>query len=74
MNNISIQDNKNNIVKKHNELVNKARYSLSEKGIKIVSALIAMIKKDDKDFQEYNIKIIEFWFHNLILSIIDSID
>lgn len=60
MNIVKIEDNKNCIVKKHNELVNKARYSLSEDGIKLVSMLIAMINKDDETFQEYHIKVSDF--------------
>lgn len=57
---IKIEDNKNNIVKKHNELISKARYSLSESGIKLVSMLISMIKINDLDFQEYYISINDF--------------
>lgn len=60
MNIVEIKDNKNNIVKKHNDLVNKARYSLSEDGIKLVSMLIAMIRTDDETFQEYHIKVSDF--------------
>lgn len=57
---VKIEDNKNNIVKKHNDLIHKARYSLGENGIKAVSTLISMIKKDDADFQEYHININDF--------------
>lgn len=60
MNLVNIEDSKNNIIKKHNDLVNKARYSLSESGIKLVSMLIAMIRTDDETFQEYHIKVSEF--------------
>lgn len=60
MNLVNLEDNKNNIIKKHNDLVNKARYSLSESGIKLVSMLIAMIRTDDETFQEYHIKVNEF--------------
>lgn len=60
MNIVEIEDNKNHIVKKHNDLVNKARYSLSEDGIKLVSMLIAMINKDDETFQEYHIRVADF--------------
>lgn len=60
MNIVKIEDNKNCIIKKHNDLVNKARYSLSEDGIKLVSMLIAMINKDDETFQEYHIKVSDF--------------
>lgn len=60
MNIVEIEDNKNHIIKKHNDLVNKARYSLSEDGIKLVSMLIAMINKDDERFQEYHIRVTDF--------------
>lgn len=48
---------KNEIVKKHNDLIQKARYSLSEVEIKIVSNLISMIRTDDTEFQQYHIDI-----------------
>lgn len=57
---MKIEENKNNIVKKHQDLVHTARYSLGELGIKVVSLLISMVKKDDKDFQEYNIRLADF--------------
>lgn len=60
MNEIEISEDKNSIIKKHNELVNKARYSLSDNAIKLASMIIAMIKKDDETFQEYYIKVSEF--------------
>lgn len=59
MKTVRIEDNKNNIVKKHNELIQKARYSLSEVEIKIVSTLISMIKTDDTEFHQYLIDIKE---------------
>jgi len=58
--NLEITDNKNNIIKKHQDLVRNARYSLSELGIKVVSVLISMLKVNDKDFKEYNIKTTDF--------------
>jgi len=57
---IDIQENKNNIVVKQNDLVWQARYKLSELGIKVVAVLISMIKKDDEDFKEYNLKLSDF--------------
>ncbi len=57
---IEIEENKNNIVVKHQELVHNARYRLSELGIKVVSVLISMIKVSDADFKEYNIRINDF--------------
>ena len=60
MNILEIKDNKNGIVKKHQQLIRNARYSLSELGIKVVSCLIAMVRIDDTDFQEYNLKVQDF--------------
>jgi len=60
MNLVEIENNKNNIVVKHQELVRMARYRLSELGIKVVSVLISMIKVSDQDFKEYIIKINDF--------------
>ncbi|MDQ7084647.1 MAG: replication initiation protein [Sulfurovum sp.] len=57
---VSIEENKNNLVVKHQELVHVARYRLSELGIKVVSVLISMIKVSDIDFQEYAIKLNDF--------------
>jgi len=57
---INIEDNKNNIVVKHQELVHNARYKLSELGIKVVSVLISMIKTSDKDFEPYILNISDF--------------
>lgn len=53
-------DNENQIIKKHNELIHNAKYSLSELSIKILNCLIAMIKIDDTNFQEYHLDINEF--------------
>lgn len=57
---VSIEENKNNLVNKHQELVRNARYSLSNLGIKIVSVLISMVKVSDEDFKEYLIKVSDF--------------
>ena len=56
---VRIEDKKNNIVKKHQELIRNARYSLNELEIKLVSTLIAMIKVTDDDFHKYAIDIKE---------------
>ena len=60
MNIVKIEDNKNNIVKKHKDLVWEARYRLSELGIKVVSVLISMIRVNDDDFQQYALKVSDF--------------
>ncbi|MEA1871077.1 MAG: replication initiation protein [Candidatus Bipolaricaulota bacterium] len=57
---VTIEDNKNNVVIKHQELIRTARYRLSELGIKVVSVLVSMIKVSDADFQEYIIKVNDF--------------
>lgn len=57
---LEISNTSNNQVVKHNDLVRKARYSLSETGIKVVSCLIAMVHKGDVDFQEYHLRIADF--------------
>lgn len=57
---VNIEENKNNLVVKHQELVHIARYRLSELGIKVVSVLISMIKVKDIDFQEYALKLNDF--------------
>lgn len=56
---VKIDNNKNNIIKKHQELIRNARYSLNELEIKLVSTLIAMIKVNDDDFHKYAIDIKE---------------
>ena len=60
MNHIKIEDNKNNIIKKHEILVKNARYKLSELGIKTISLLISMVNSKDDDFKEYTLKIDDF--------------
>jgi plasmid replication initiation protein len=60
MNIVSIEDHKNNIVVKHQDLVWEARYRLSELGIKVVAVLISMIKVNDEDFKEYHLKLNDF--------------
>lgn len=55
-----VEENKNNIVKKHQDLVRNARYRLSELGIKVLSVLISMVKTSDKEFHQYAIPIKDF--------------
>jgi len=57
---IKIEDNKNNLVVKHKDLVWEARYRLSELGLKIVAVLISMIKATDEDFKPYKLRINDF--------------
>lgn len=57
---VKIEENTNNIIKKHNELVKTARYRLSELSIKVVSCLIAMIQSDDVGMQDYYLNVKDF--------------
>ena len=57
---VKIEENKNNIVVKQQDLVWEARYRLSELGIKVVSVLISMIKVNDDDFHQYALKVSDF--------------
>lgn len=56
----SVEDNKNNVVVKHQELVHNARYRLSDTAIKALSLLVSMIKVDDDEFKQYAIKLGDF--------------
>jgi len=56
---VDIQKNKNNIVKKHNELI-KAKGALSPTAQKMLSMVIAMIRVDDTEFQRYALSIASY--------------
>ena len=60
MENVIIEENKNNIVVKHQDLVRNARYRLSDTALKTLSLLISMIKVDDTEFTQYVIKLSDF--------------
>ena len=60
MNIATVEENKNNIVKKHQDLIHNARYRLSELGIKVLSVLISMVRVSDEEFTQYAIKISDF--------------
>jgi plasmid replication initiation protein len=57
---VSIEENKNNLVNKHQELVRNARYRLGDTAIKTLSLLISMIKMSDDEFTQYVIKLSDF--------------
>jgi len=57
---VSIEDNNNNMVVKHQELVHNARYRLGSTALKTLSILISMIKVSDTEFTEYAIKLSDF--------------
>jgi len=59
MNIIQIQNNKNNIVKKHNDII-QAKGNLSITAQKMLIMLIGMIRKDDSNFQQYAINIEDY--------------
>jgi plasmid replication initiation protein len=59
MNFINIEKDKNNIVKKSNQLL-KAKENLSTTSVKMLTMVISMIKKDDVDFQEYALNIANY--------------
>jgi len=56
---INIEENKNNIVKKANELI-KAKGELSQTAQKMLAMLISMIRADDTEFQSYALKISDY--------------
>jgi len=57
---VSIEENKNNLVVKHQELVHNARYRLSDTAIKTLSLLISMVKVTDTEFTQYAIRLSDF--------------
>lgn len=57
---VSIEDNNNNMVVKHQELVRNARYRLGDTALKTLSLLISMIKVSDTEFTQYSIKLSDF--------------
>jgi len=56
---VDIQKSKNNIVKKHNELI-RAKGALSETAQKMLAMVIAMIRVDDTEFQSYALSIASY--------------
>jgi len=58
-NQIIVRPNSDNVVRKAEKLL-KARYTLSQLAIKIITSVISMISKDDTDFKLYVLKIADF--------------
>jgi len=56
---IVIKPNNSNVVRKAESLL-KARYSLSDLAIKIITTVISIIQKDDEDFKLYILRIQDF--------------
>ena len=52
MKKVIVKNNKNNIVKKDQDLI-FAKHDLPEQSLKIMACLISQIKKDDSDFEKY---------------------
>jgi plasmid replication initiation protein len=59
MNEIQIEEHKNNIVAKSNELI-QAKGSLSGTAQKMLASLISMLRIDDTEFQEYALRIDDY--------------
>ena len=59
MNIINVEENKNNVIKKANELI-KAKGELSGTAQKMLAMLISMIRADDTEFQIYALKIDDY--------------
>jgi len=59
MNVITIKDNKNNQIKKHNDII-QATGALSGTAFKMLSMLVSMVRTDDSDFQEYALRIEDY--------------
>jgi len=60
MNLISIEDNKNNKIKKANSLI-EASGALSSTAFKMLCMIIGMIRADDSEFQEYALNITDYF-------------
>jgi len=56
---VIVKPNNSNIVRKAESLL-KARYSLSDLSIKLITTIISMIKKEDEDFKLYVLQIKDF--------------
>jgi len=59
MNIIKIEDNKNNQIKKHNDIIN-AKGNLGNTSQKMLAMLISMIRTDDSEFQKYALRIEDY--------------
>ena len=59
MNIISIENNKNNLIKKHNDII-EAKGNLSSTAQKMLAMLISMVHANDSEFQEYALNIQDY--------------
>lgn len=71
------------LVVKHNDLIQKARVSLTAAQQKFISYAITLIKPDDEEFQFYEIRVEDFcnimgknkdWFYKEFKNLIDDLD
>lgn len=79
----SIEDSRNRLVVKDNDLIRKARYNLTVNQQKIITYIISLIKPTDKELKKYEISIHDFCqvcginnsnFYTEIKDIIDNLD
>ena len=79
----SIENERNQLIVKDNELVRKARYNLTVNQQKIIAYVVSKIKPTDNEFTKYEISIQDFcavcgidktYFYSEIREIIDNLD
>ena len=79
----NVENERNQLVVKDNDLIQKARYNLTVNQQKIIAYLISKIKPTDKDLQKYEISIQDFcelcginkvYFYSEIKDIVDNLD
>lgn len=81
MNDIELKQNQ--LVVKHNDLIQKSKYNLTVTQQKLIAYVISLIKPTDKEFKKYEISIADFCelcgidknhFYNEFTAIIDDLD
>lgn len=81
MNDIELKQNQ--LVVKHNDLIQKSKYNLTITQQKLIAYVISLIKPTDKEFKKYEISIADFCelcgidknhFYNEFTAIIDDLD
>lgn len=81
MNDIELKQNQ--LVVKHNDLIQKSKYNLTATQQKLIAYVISLIKPTDKEFKKYEISIADFCelcgidknhFYNEFTAIIDDLD
>ena len=78
-----IEKMQNQLVVKHNDLIQKSRYNLTITQQKLIAYVISLIKPTDTDFQRYEINVADFcelcgidknYFYSEFIDIIDDMD